>query len=130
MLIETLGAARDMGRLNQILGVFIRHGFGDSVRRLGLRRPAGTRRSGRGARGGGLCLCGTPWRSPSAYPQKNHLRGGGWIGKAGFQDDLRRRDRMFSASRPPSVSAIVPGSGTPLGGGGGGEIPGAKVDPP
>ncbi len=36
MLIETLGAARNMGRLNQILGVFIRHGFGDSVRRLGL----------------------------------------------------------------------------------------------
>ena len=36
MLIETLGAARDMGRLNQILGVLIRHGFGDSVRRMGL----------------------------------------------------------------------------------------------
>ena len=36
MLIETLGSARDMGRLNQILGVLIRHGFGDSVRRLGL----------------------------------------------------------------------------------------------
>lgn len=36
MLIETLGAARDMGRLNQILGVLIRHGLGDSVRRLGL----------------------------------------------------------------------------------------------
>ncbi|AOW11525.1 ubiquinone biosynthesis protein UbiB [Hydrogenophaga crassostreae] len=36
MLIETLGAARDMGRLNEILGVLIRHGFGDSVRRLGL----------------------------------------------------------------------------------------------
>ncbi|MDO9201012.1 MAG: AarF/UbiB family protein, partial [Hydrogenophaga sp.] len=36
MLIETLGAARDMGRLHQILGVLIRHGFGDSVRRLGL----------------------------------------------------------------------------------------------
>ena len=36
MLIETLGAARDMGRLNTILGVLIRHGFGDSVRRLGL----------------------------------------------------------------------------------------------
>lgn len=36
MLIETLAAARDMGRLNQILGVLIRHGFGDSVRRLGL----------------------------------------------------------------------------------------------
>ena len=31
MLIETLGSARDMGRLNQILGVLIRHGFGDSV---------------------------------------------------------------------------------------------------
>ncbi len=36
MLIETLGAARDMGRMNAILGVLIRHGFGDSVRRLGL----------------------------------------------------------------------------------------------
>ncbi len=36
MLIETLGAARDMGRLNEIAGVLIRHGFGDSVRRLGL----------------------------------------------------------------------------------------------
>jgi ubiquinone biosynthesis protein len=36
MLIETLGAARDIGRLNEIAGVLIRHGFGDSVRRLGL----------------------------------------------------------------------------------------------
>jgi len=36
MLIETLGAARDMGRLSTILGVLIRHGFGDSVRRLGM----------------------------------------------------------------------------------------------
>ncbi|MCW5655526.1 AarF/UbiB family protein [Hydrogenophaga sp.] len=36
MLIETLGAARDMGRLHAILGVLIRHGFGDTVRRLGL----------------------------------------------------------------------------------------------
>nr|WP_319563558.1 AarF/UbiB family protein [uncultured Rhodoferax sp.] len=36
MLIETLGAARDMGRLNEIVGVLVRHGFGDSVRRLGL----------------------------------------------------------------------------------------------
>lgn len=36
MLIETLGAARDLGRLNTILGVLIRHGFGDSVRRLGM----------------------------------------------------------------------------------------------
>jgi len=36
MLIETLGAARDMGRLNEIAGVAIRHGFGDSVRRMGL----------------------------------------------------------------------------------------------
>lgn len=36
MLIETLGAARDIGRLNEMAGVLIRHGFGDSVRRLGL----------------------------------------------------------------------------------------------
>ena len=36
MLIETLGAARDMGRLSTVLRVLIRHGFGDSVRRLGL----------------------------------------------------------------------------------------------
>ena len=36
MLMETLGAARDLGRLNTILGVLIRHGLGDSVRRLGL----------------------------------------------------------------------------------------------
>ena len=36
MLTETLGLARDMGRLNTILGVLIRHGFGDMVHRLGL----------------------------------------------------------------------------------------------
>jgi ubiquinone biosynthesis protein len=36
MLMQTLSAARDLGRLNTILGVLIRHGFGDSVRRLGL----------------------------------------------------------------------------------------------
>lgn len=36
MLIETLGAARDMGRLQEIAGVLMRHGFSDSVRRLGL----------------------------------------------------------------------------------------------
>jgi len=36
MLIETLGTARDLGRLNEIAGILIRHGFGDSVRRLGL----------------------------------------------------------------------------------------------
>jgi ubiquinone biosynthesis protein len=36
MLFETLGAARDLGRLNTILGVLIRHGFGDTVRRMGL----------------------------------------------------------------------------------------------
>lgn len=36
MLIETFGAARDMARLAEIAGVLIRHGFGDSVRRLGL----------------------------------------------------------------------------------------------
>ena len=31
-----LMAARDIGRLNDIAGVLIRHGFGDAVRRLGL----------------------------------------------------------------------------------------------
>ena len=36
MLIETLGSARDLGRLNEIAGVLVRHGFGDAVRRLGL----------------------------------------------------------------------------------------------
>jgi ubiquinone biosynthesis protein len=36
MLLEALGTARDLGRLNEILGVLVRHGFGDSVRRLGL----------------------------------------------------------------------------------------------
>lgn len=36
MLIETLGTARDLRRLNDILGVLIRHGFGDTVRRLNL----------------------------------------------------------------------------------------------
>ena len=36
MLIETLGAAHDLGRLKEILGVMVRHGFGDTVRRLGL----------------------------------------------------------------------------------------------
>jgi ubiquinone biosynthesis protein len=36
MLIETLGAARDLGRLREIASVFVRHGLGDLVRRLGL----------------------------------------------------------------------------------------------
>lgn len=36
MLIETLAAAHDMGRLYDIAGVLVRHGLGDSVRRLGL----------------------------------------------------------------------------------------------
>jgi ubiquinone biosynthesis protein len=36
MLIETLGAARDLGRLHEIVAVFVRHGLGDLVRRLGL----------------------------------------------------------------------------------------------
>jgi ubiquinone biosynthesis protein len=36
MLIETLAAARDIGRLREIAAVLMRHGFGDSVRRLGL----------------------------------------------------------------------------------------------
>lgn len=36
MLIETLDTARDLGRLKEILGIMVRHGFGDTVRRLGL----------------------------------------------------------------------------------------------
>ncbi|MCU0968549.1 MAG: AarF/UbiB family protein [Rubrivivax sp.] len=36
MLMETLGTARDLGRLQEIAGVFVRHGLGDVVRRLGL----------------------------------------------------------------------------------------------
>jgi ubiquinone biosynthesis protein len=36
MLIETLGVARDMGRLAEIASVLVRHGLGDTVRRLGL----------------------------------------------------------------------------------------------
>jgi ubiquinone biosynthesis protein len=38
MLIETLSAARDLGRLQDIATVFIRHGLGDAVRRMGLTR--------------------------------------------------------------------------------------------
>ncbi len=36
MLIETLAAAHDLGRLYDIAGVLVRHGLGDTVRRLGL----------------------------------------------------------------------------------------------
>jgi ubiquinone biosynthesis protein len=36
MLIETLGAARDIGRLHEIAGVLVRHGLGDMLRRAGL----------------------------------------------------------------------------------------------
>lgn len=36
MLIETLVASRDVGRLNTIVGVLMRHGFGDVVHRMGL----------------------------------------------------------------------------------------------
>lgn len=36
MLLETLDTARDLGRLNEIAGVLLRHGFGDAVRRLDL----------------------------------------------------------------------------------------------
>ena len=36
MLIQALGAARDLGRLQEIAGVLVRHGFGDTVRRLGI----------------------------------------------------------------------------------------------
>ncbi len=35
-MINALSAARDVGRLNEIAGVLIRHGLGESIRRLGL----------------------------------------------------------------------------------------------
>lgn len=36
MLTEALSAARDLGRLNEVAGILIRHGLGDALRRLGL----------------------------------------------------------------------------------------------
>ena len=36
MLLQALGAARDLGRLHVIASVLIRYGFGDVVRRLGM----------------------------------------------------------------------------------------------
>jgi len=36
MLWEALAAARDLGRLRDIAGILIRHGFGEVVRRIGL----------------------------------------------------------------------------------------------
>ena len=36
MWMETLAAARDLHRVRQIAGVLVRHGLGDTVRRLGL----------------------------------------------------------------------------------------------
>jgi ubiquinone biosynthesis protein len=35
MLSDTLDAARDLGRLRHIVAVLVRHGLGDTVRRLG-----------------------------------------------------------------------------------------------
>lgn len=36
MLWETIGALRDLGRVNQIASILIRYGFGDLVRRIGM----------------------------------------------------------------------------------------------
>lgn len=36
MLLETLGVARDFGRIHEISSILIRYGFGDMVRRLGV----------------------------------------------------------------------------------------------
>ena len=36
MLLETLNTARDLGRMHEIATVLIRHGLGDTVRRLGV----------------------------------------------------------------------------------------------
>ncbi|HYE38277.1 ABC1 kinase family protein [Methylocaldum sp.] len=38
MILETLSAMRDLGRLHDITSVLIRYGFGDMVKRLGLER--------------------------------------------------------------------------------------------
>jgi ubiquinone biosynthesis protein len=35
-LLETLSAARDLGRLHEIASILIRHGWGDAIRRLGI----------------------------------------------------------------------------------------------
>ena len=45
ILFESLSAARDIGRVHEIAAVFIRYGFGDLVRRLGL--GAALERAGR-----------------------------------------------------------------------------------
>jgi ubiquinone biosynthesis protein len=39
MILETLSAMRDLGRLHDIASILIRYGFGDMVKRLGLERP-------------------------------------------------------------------------------------------
>jgi ubiquinone biosynthesis protein len=36
MLLGTLNAAKDLGRVHEIALILIRYGFGDAVRRLGL----------------------------------------------------------------------------------------------
>jgi ubiquinone biosynthesis protein len=36
MLMQALASPRDLGRLKEIAGVLVRHGFGDAVRRLGM----------------------------------------------------------------------------------------------
>lgn len=36
MLLESLGAARDLGRLQDVVSILIRYGFGDLMQRLGL----------------------------------------------------------------------------------------------
>ena len=36
MLLEALGAVRDLGRVQEIAGVLIRYGFGDVVQRIGM----------------------------------------------------------------------------------------------
>jgi ubiquinone biosynthesis protein len=38
-VIEVLAAARDLGRLQEIVGTLLRHGLGDVVQRLGMLRP-------------------------------------------------------------------------------------------
>ena len=35
-MLDALGSVRDLGRLQEIASVFVRHGFGDLVRRSGM----------------------------------------------------------------------------------------------
>lgn len=58
MLLEIVSSAKDLGRLQTIAGVLVRHGLGDAVRRLGLARLLS--RAGRVLRGDRVRVQGDP----------------------------------------------------------------------